>query len=82
VHFVTPALDNGPIIIQAAVPVHPEDDAETLAARVLAQEHIAYPQAVRWFAEGRLRLTADGRVHLTGGHTSAGALFSPPPDAR
>jgi phosphoribosylglycinamide formyltransferase-1 len=56
VHFVTPALDNGPVIIQAAVPVYPDDGEDALAARVLAQEHVAYPQAVRWFVEGRLRL--------------------------
>jgi len=82
VHFVTPALDNGPIIIQAAVPVRPDDDEDTLAARVLAQEHIVYPQAVRWFVEGRLRLAEDGRVHLAGEQTMAGALLSPLPDAR
>src|SRR4051812_11451451 len=54
VHFVTPALDHGPIVIQAAVPVRPGDDQATLAARVLRQEHIVYPRAVRWFLEGRL----------------------------
>ncbi|MDR2240328.1 MAG: phosphoribosylglycinamide formyltransferase [Zoogloeaceae bacterium] len=82
VHFVTPALDNGPIIAQAAVPVRPDDSEETLAARVLAQEHVIYPQAVRWFVEGRLRLTEDGRVRLSGEQTAAAALLSPPPDAR
>jgi len=55
-HFVTAELDGGPIIVQARVPVLPEDDADTLAARVLAQEHRLYPQAIRWFAESRLRL--------------------------
>jgi phosphoribosylglycinamide formyltransferase-1 len=54
VHFVTPALDHGPIVIQAAVPVLPDDDEDALAARVLACEHRIYPQAVRWFAEDRL----------------------------
>lgn len=58
VHFVTPDLDHGPIVIQAAVPVRPGDDADTLAARVLAQEHRIYPQAVRWFLDGRLVLEA------------------------
>ena len=81
VHFVTPALDNGPVIIQAAVPVYPGDSADTLAARVLAQEHVAYPQAVRWFVEGRLSLGADGRVRLAGERTAGGALLSPLPDA-
>lgn len=61
VHFVTADLDHGPIVIQAAVPVLDDDDEETLAARVLAQEHRIYPLAVRWFAEGRLQLR-DGRV--------------------
>ena len=54
VHFVTPQLDHGPIIIQAAVPVLPGDTEQALAARVLEQEHRIYPQAVRWFAEDRL----------------------------
>ena len=64
VHFVTPALDSGPIVIQAAVPVLASDDAATLAARVLAQEHRIYPQAVRWFLQDRLHLSAAGRVEL------------------
>lgn len=54
VHFVTAELDHGPVVIQAAVPVLPEDDADTLAARVLTQEHVIYPRAVRWFIEGNL----------------------------
>jgi len=53
-------------VLQARVPVHPEDDAATLAARVLEQEHRIYPQAVRWFADGRLALDADGRPELDG----------------
>ena len=63
VHFVTPDLDHGPIILQAAVPVHADDDEERLAARVLAAEHRIYPRAVRWFVEGRLTLV-DGRVQV------------------
>ena len=54
VHFVTAELDHGPIIAQAAVPVLPDDDEDSLAARVLAQEHRILPQVVRWFLEGRL----------------------------
>lgn len=54
VHFVTAELDAGPIVIQAAVPVRPGDTAEALAARVLLQEHVIYPRAVRWFLDGRL----------------------------
>ncbi|HEX7636044.1 MAG TPA: phosphoribosylglycinamide formyltransferase [Noviherbaspirillum sp.] len=56
VHFVTAELDHGPIIAQAAVPVLPGDTEDTLAARVLVQEHIMYPLAVRWFLEGRLTI--------------------------
>ena len=80
VHFVTPALDNGPVIIQAAVPVYAGDSEEDLAARVLVQEHVAYPQAVRWFVEGRLTLAADGRVLLDGEQRAAAALLVPQPD--
>ena len=65
VHFVTPSLDGGPIIIQARVPVRKDDDAETLAARVLEQEHVVYPKAIGWFAEGRLSIDGD-RVRLDG----------------
>ena len=54
VHFVTPEVDVGPIVIQAAVPVRAADTAQTLAARVLEQEHVVYPRAVRWFLDGRL----------------------------
>ena len=54
VHFVTPDLDGGPVIIQARVPVLDGDDADTLAARVLEQEHIVYPRAIKWFTQGRL----------------------------
>jgi phosphoribosylglycinamide formyltransferase-1 len=67
VHFVTPQLDHGPIVIQAAVPVHPEDDEAQLAARVLAQEHRIYPQAARWFLEGKLVIES-GVVRVKGDH--------------
>ncbi|MCA1926285.1 MAG: phosphoribosylglycinamide formyltransferase [Thiobacillus sp.] len=63
VHFVTARLDHGPIVIQAAVPVRADDTPDTLAARVLRQEHRIYPQAVRWFAEGRL-VNKCGQVNL------------------
>jgi len=65
VHFVTAELDHGPIIAQAAVAVRPSDDANALAARVLRQEHVIYPRAVRWFLDGRLAL-ADGVVRVQG----------------
>ena len=76
VHFVTPALDHGPVIIQAAVPVLDSDDEATLAARVLGHEHRVYPQAVRWFAEGRLRVE-NGRVRLAAECAGDAVLVSP-----
>lgn len=76
VHFVTPALDHGPIIVQAVVPVLNGDDEVSLAQRVLIQEHQIYPMAVRWFAEGRLRLI-DERVELDAVQDGAGTLISP-----
>jgi phosphoribosylglycinamide formyltransferase-1 len=60
VHFVTAELDGGPAIIQAKVPVLQDDDASSLAKRVQSQEHIIYPLAVKWFAEGRLVLHDHG----------------------
>jgi phosphoribosylglycinamide formyltransferase-1 len=66
VHFVTAELDHGPIVVQAAVPVLADDDTASLAARVLEQEHVVYPRAVRWFLDGRLEL-GNGVVHVTGG---------------
>lgn len=66
VHFVTSELDHGPIVAQAAVPVLEDDTEELLAARVLEQEHLIYPRAVRWFIEDRLRFNHN-RVHVTAG---------------
>ena len=59
VHFVIPELDSGPVIVQARVSVLPGDDPDTLAARVLEQEHRIYPLAIRWFAEGRVKMQGD-----------------------
>ena len=56
VHFVTEGVDEGPIIVQAAVPIHEADTTETLAARILEQEHCLYPQAVQLYAEGKLHV--------------------------
>ena len=64
VHFVTPELDGGPIIAQAVVPVLPDDDEDTLADRVLEQEHRIYPRVVRWAVDGLVTMDADGRVVL------------------
>ncbi len=76
VHFVTPTLDHGPVIIQAAVPVLDGDTEDDLAARILIQEHKIYPQAVRWFAEGKLTLT-NGRVLLNQAQSKQAALIAP-----
>jgi len=66
VHFVTPQLDHGPIVVQSVVPVLPDDSEHSLAARVLATEHRIYPQAVQWFVNGLLRIEG-GVVRHTGG---------------
>jgi phosphoribosylglycinamide formyltransferase-1 len=63
VHFVTAELDHGPLVDQVSVPILPGDTADVLAARVLQQEHVMYPRAIRWFIEGRLRV-ADGKVDI------------------
>lgn len=76
VHFVTAELDHGPVVVQAAVPVVDGDTEATLAARVLRQEHQIYPLAVRWFAEGRLRLVGN-RVELAAGQADSACLVAP-----
>lgn len=76
VHFVTPQLDHGPIIIQAAVPVLPNDDEHSLAQRVLVQEHQVYPQALRWLVHGAVRLESSGRVSFPHGREAL-ALVAP-----
>ena len=76
VHFSRPDVDAGPIIVQAAVPIHPSDTPESLAERVLAEEHRIYPLAVQWIAEGRIQF--DGaRVLVTGAEAPAGTLTNP-----
>ncbi|MDJ0808096.1 MAG: phosphoribosylglycinamide formyltransferase [Gammaproteobacteria bacterium] len=77
VHFVTEELDGGPLIVQAQVRVETDDDAERLAARVLKREHQIYPLAIRWFAEGRLALNAQGRVILDGREQKQPVIFTP-----
>lgn len=76
VHFVTGTLDHGPIVVQAAVPVLPDDEPRKLAARVLEQEHRIYPQAVRWFVEEKLGLM-DGRVRIAADCRYPDAMISP-----
>ena len=79
VHIVREAMDEGPIIAQAAVPTQPQDTAETLAARVLAAEHLLYPHALALFASGAARVVGE-RVEITenAGEASETALFAPP----
>ena len=77
VHFVTPDLDHGPIIIQAAVPVLYHDTEQSLAARVLHEEHRIYPQAVRWLCKGQIELSEDGRVIFQNRKQASLAMFSP-----
>ncbi|MBV5286183.1 MAG: phosphoribosylglycinamide formyltransferase [Methyloversatilis discipulorum] len=80
VHFVTGELDGGPIIAQTAVPVLASDDEATLAARVLAQEHLLYPRVVRWFLEDRLTLQHGRAVLRDEATPAAGALTAPGAD--
>lgn len=77
VHFVRLEMDTGPIVAQAAVRVMPDDTAETLAARVLEQEHVIYPHALRLVASGKVRIENDRAI--VSAHAAAGpALISPP----
>ncbi|MCP5278420.1 MAG: phosphoribosylglycinamide formyltransferase [Thiobacillus sp.] len=80
VHYVTPEVDVGPIIVQAAVPVLADDTPETLAARVLRQEHRIFPLAVAWIASGRVDLRSDGTVAVQGLPDMAEAALVSPHD--
>ena len=77
VHFVSADLDQGAIVAQAAVPVLIGDTEEALAERVLREEHLLYPQVVRWFCENRLELREDGSVSLSDAPATKGVLISP-----
>jgi phosphoribosylglycinamide formyltransferase-1 len=76
VHFVRPEMDTGPIIVQAAVAVLPDDDPDRLAARVLEAEHRAYPLALRLVADGRTRVAGE-RVEISGTRSPAETLLNP-----
>ena len=76
VHFVREKMDTGPIIAQAAVPVHADDDEKSLALRVLEQEHRIYPDAVRWIADGRVRVVGE-RAVVRGAEAPRGAFVDP-----
>lgn len=79
VHYVRPAMDDGPIIVQAAVPVLADDDADRLAARILAEEHRIYPLAVRLIAEGRVRIEGE-RVVVAEAKAPGTSLLNPLPE--
>ena len=81
VHFVDGGVDTGPIIIQAVVPVQPDDTAETLAARILEQEHRIYPKAIQLIAEGRVRVDGRKVTILPQEKVLDGALVNPPLEA-
>ncbi|SEA65568.1 formyltetrahydrofolate-dependent phosphoribosylglycinamide formyltransferase [Desulfuromusa kysingii] len=76
VHFVDSGVDTGPIIAQAVVPICPDDSEETLAARILQQEHQIYPQAIQWIAEGRVRIEGR-RVYIDKSRCATSALINP-----
>lgn len=77
IHFVNTELDGGPVILQASVPVLPDDTPQTLAARVQQQEHRAYPRVIQWFCQGRLTLR-NGQVWLDEKPLQAPLQFSDP----
>ena len=77
VHVVTPSLDNGPIVAQAAVPVLPADTEDSLAARVLQAEHRIYPQAVQWFVEDRVEFLPGDVVRIRGSGVGTDCVISP-----
>ncbi len=76
VHLVDDGVDTGPIIVQAVVPIHPDDAEEDLAGRILAQEHKIYPQAIQWIAEGRVEIVGR-QVKIIDSSLPTTALSSP-----
>ncbi|MEP0336665.1 MAG: phosphoribosylglycinamide formyltransferase [Alphaproteobacteria bacterium] len=77
VHYVRKEMDTGPIIVQAVVPVHPDDTPDSLAARVLEREHDIYPLAVRLIAEGRVSIDENDRAVIAGAVAQESALLNP-----
>jgi phosphoribosylglycinamide formyltransferase-1 len=77
VHYVRKEMDTGPIIVQAVVPVHPDDTPDSLAARILEREHDIYPLAVRLIAEGRVSIDENDRAVITGAVAQESALLNP-----
>ncbi len=81
VHFVTEDIDGGPVLLQVSIPVREDDDAATLAARVLREEHRLYPQAICWFAEKRIFLDESGHIRMDGKLLDQPALLPAGTDA-
>ncbi|MAN78888.1 MAG: phosphoribosylglycinamide formyltransferase [Rhodospirillaceae bacterium] len=77
VHYVRKEMDTGPIIVQAVVPVHPDDTPDSLAERVLAREHDIYPLAVRLIAEGRVTIDENDRAVIAGAVAQENTLLNP-----
>ena len=77
VHFVDSGVDTGPIIAQAVVPIFANDCEDTLAARILEQEHKIYPQVIQWFAEGRVKIVGR-QVQIESSKNIESALINPP----
>ncbi|EKD22023.1 MAG: hypothetical protein ACD_87C00208G0001 [uncultured bacterium] len=78
VHFADEGVDTGPILIQAVVPVAPDDTADTLAARILKEEHRIYPQAIQYYAEGRIEIVGRKVRVRDGRRMTESALHNPP----
>ncbi len=81
IHFVREGVDDGPIICQAVVPIHDRDDATTLTARILKQEHLLYPTVVRWIATGQLRITKE-RVYIKDVTNPTSTIINPVLESR
>ncbi len=79
VHYVRPAMDEGPIIVQAAVPILADDDADSLGGRVLAQEHLIYPLALRLIGEGKVRVDGERAIVDEVTDQPTGATINPSP---
>jgi phosphoribosylglycinamide formyltransferase-1 len=77
VHYVRPEMDEGPILVQAAVPVLDDDDEDSLSTRVLAAEHRCYPAAIRLIAEGRVRIEGERAIIVSSGEMPPATLFNP-----
>ena len=78
VHFADEGVDSGPIIIQSVVPVYDDDDADTLSTRILREEHKIYPQAIQYYAEGKIEIAGRKVFIRNGQRLTENALHNPP----